>query len=83
MKSREDCVVEPDETMNRIGHGMELSQRGDRVAARLLFAEISEEISSETSDQFHRCALAHSMADVQDDVHEEPMWELRALEAQT
>jgi len=39
------------------------------------------EIGGENGDPFHRCALAHSMADVQDDVHEELAWDLRALAA--
>lgn len=29
----------------------------------------------------HRCAVAHFMADVHDDVHEELAWDLRAIEA--
>ena len=39
------------------------------------------EIGGEDGDPFHVCALAHSMADVQNDVHEELLWDLRALAA--
>ena len=70
----------PDETMARIGQAIELSQRGERGAARRLFAEIWSEIGAE-GDALHRCALAHSMADVQDDPREELVWDLLALQA--
>jgi len=67
--------------MTRIGQGMELSQRGEREAARRWLAEVWHDIGGESGDPFHRCALAHAMADVQDDVQEELAWDLRALEA--
>jgi hypothetical protein len=74
-------VTEPDAVMARIGEGIALRERGERVAARDLFAQVWSEIGGENGDPFHRCALAHSMADVQDDVHEELAWDLRALAA--
>ncbi|NMM90361.1 hypothetical protein B2J88_39550 [Rhodococcus sp. SRB_17] len=67
--------------MIQIGYGIELSQRGEREAARSLFAEVWDQIGGEHGDPFHRCGLAHSMADVQDDVHAELAWDLRAFEA--
>ncbi|MEV8514478.1 hypothetical protein [Dactylosporangium sp. NPDC051484] len=71
-----------DPTMVRIGEGVELHHgRGQREAARQLFAEIWEEIGGEQGDPLHVCVLAHSMADVQDDVHEELVWDQRALAA--
>ncbi|MET8054429.1 hypothetical protein ABZU75_43330 [Streptosporangium sp. NPDC005286] len=73
-------MTEPDVTMAKIGQGMELGQSGERAAARRLFSELWQEIGA-TGDPLHRCALAHSMADVQDDAHEELLWDLRALEA--
>jgi len=74
-------VTEPDAVMARIGEGIALRERGERGAARDLFAQVWSEIGGENGDPFHRCALAHSMADVQDDVHEELAWDLRALAA--
>ena len=71
---------EPDSTMDRIGEGIELNHRGERAAARELFTQVWDEIG-EDGDPLHRCALAHSMADVQDDVREELQWDLRALAA--
>ncbi|GIE29296.1 hypothetical protein Ait01nite_023410 [Actinoplanes italicus] len=71
-----------DDVMARIGHGVELHhQRGDREAARLLFARVWAEIGGEQGDPLHVCVLAHSMADVQDDIREELVWDLRALTA--
>lgn len=74
-------MTEADAVMARIGRGIELSQGGERVAARALFAEIWADIGEERGDPLHRCALAHSMADVQDDPREELAWDLRALQA--
>lgn len=71
-----------DPTMVRIGEAVELHHgQGQRDAARELFAGIWDEIGGEQGDPLHVCVLAHSMADVQDDVHEELMWDLRALAA--
>ncbi|GLW09087.1 hypothetical protein Misp01_42160 [Microtetraspora sp. NBRC 13810] len=70
----------PDEIMLRIGKGVELGQRGDRDDARRLFSALWDEIGA-TGDPLHRCALAHSMADVQDDPRDELLWDTRALEA--
>jgi hypothetical protein len=74
-------MTEPDATMTRIGKGLELSQHGEREAARAVFAEVWSDMGGESGDPFHRCALAHSMADVQEDVHDELVWDLRALDA--
>ncbi|MEU7750080.1 hypothetical protein [Nonomuraea sp. NPDC049158] len=71
-----------DATMARIGQGVELHHhRGQPDAARDLFAQIWDDIGGEQGDPLHVCVLAHSMADVQDDVHQELMWDLRALAA--
>src|SRR5690349_12798297 len=66
--------------MGRIGEAMALGQRGERAPARALFAEVWAAIG-EDGDPFHRCALAHAMADVQDDVADELLWDERALAA--
>ncbi|MEV0390701.1 hypothetical protein [Nonomuraea sp. NPDC050643] len=71
-----------DPTMARIGQGVELNHhQGRREAARELFAQIWDDIGGEQGDPLHVCVLAHSMADVQDDVHQELVWDLRALAA--
>ena len=72
-------ITEP--TLVRIGEVVQLSHQGERETARLLFAEIWDEIGGEQGDPLHRCTLAHAMADVQDDVRQELVWDLRALTA--
>jgi hypothetical protein len=71
----------PDAVMLRVGEGIGLRERGERDAARRLFDELWREIGGRDGDAFHRCAIAHSMADVHEDVHEELTWDLLALEA--
>ncbi|MFW3172299.1 hypothetical protein [Geodermatophilus sp. CPCC 206100] len=70
-----------DETLLRIGQAVQLGHSGERAAARVLFAEIWAEIGGEAGDPLHVCTLAHAMADVQDDVHQELVWDERALAA--
>lgn len=71
-----------DPTMTRIGQGVELyHHRGQRAAARDLFTQIWDDIGGEQGDPLHVCVLAHAMADVQDDVRQELVWDLRALAA--
>ncbi|RBQ18793.1 hypothetical protein DP939_16375 [Spongiactinospora rosea] len=72
----------PDETMARIGQGVDLHHGQGRPAeARELFARIWDDIGGEQGDPLHVCVLAHSMADVQEEVDQELVWDLRALEA--
>jgi hypothetical protein len=71
-----------DPTLTRIGQAVELHHgRGEREAARQLFAQIWAEIGGERGDPLHVCVLAHSMADVQDDAAQELLWDQRALAA--
>lgn len=71
-----------DPTLVRINEGVQLHhQQGQRAAARDLFAQIWDDIGGEQGDPLHVCVLAHSMADVQDDVHQELLWDQRALAA--
>lgn len=71
-----------DPTLTRIGQGVQLHHdQGQREAARQLFAEIWNEIGGENGDPLHVCVLAHAMADVQDDVRQELVWDQRALAA--
>ncbi|WP_330175113.1 hypothetical protein OG875_17210 [Streptomyces sp. NBC_01498] len=79
-EARDGTVPQPDPVMAEIGRGMELGQRGERDAARRVFAGIWDRTGAD-GDPFHICALAHYMADVQDDPEEELVWDLRALEA--
>jgi hypothetical protein len=73
-------VTEPDPVLSRLGDGIGLSQRGDRTTARTVFAQLWDQVGAD-GDPLHRCGIAHSMADVQDDPHEELRWDLLALAA--
>ncbi|WP_299039002.1 hypothetical protein [uncultured Pseudokineococcus sp.] len=68
----------PDQTMSGLGEAIEMVGRGERLAARELLLELWEGVGP-TGDPLHRCALAHHLADVQDDLVEELAWDERAL----
>ncbi|WP_416973060.1 hypothetical protein [Streptomyces sp. 4F14] len=71
-----------DPTILRIGDAAQLHHhQGRRKAAHALLTEIWDDIGGEQGDPLHVCVLAHTMADVQDDVREELRWDLRALAA--
>ncbi|MCM2577443.1 hypothetical protein [Streptomyces meridianus] len=57
-----------------------LHHGGDREEARNRLALLWQEIS-DNGDAFHRCTLAHYLADMQDDPADELAWDLRALQA--
>ena len=71
---------ELDLSMMRIQAAIELAQTGEHEAARRTFARLWDEIGAD-GDAFHRCTIAHYMADVQTDPHDELAWDLRALDA--
>ncbi|OEJ98348.1 hypothetical protein J116_025105 [Streptomyces thermolilacinus SPC6] len=66
--------------MTGIGQAMMLLHGGDREEARNRFQALWERIGPD-GDPLHRCTLAHSMADAQDDPEAELAWDLRALTA--
>jgi tetratricopeptide (TPR) repeat protein len=71
-----------DPTLVRIGEAVALHHhQGQRAAARHLFSQIWDEIGGDKGDPLHVCVLAHAIADVQDDVHQELAWDQRALAA--
>ncbi|MFF1797599.1 hypothetical protein ACFVXQ_25845, partial [Kitasatospora sp. NPDC058263] len=53
--------------------GVEAAQRGRRAQARESFERLWHELG-ERGDVFHRCVLAHYLADLQDDPHAELEW---------
>ncbi|MEU2722828.1 hypothetical protein ACH4RA_19115 [Streptomyces smyrnaeus] len=69
-----------DATMVRIGQAIMLHRGGDREEARNRFAALWTETDVD-ADLFHRCTIAHYMADTQDDPADELAWDLRALAA--
>ena len=73
-------MSEPDAVMTQIGHAVECGQRGEQQNARRQLAELWDQIGP-TGDPLHRVALAHAMADVQDNPNDELAWDQRALQA--
>src|SRR4051794_35640111 len=69
-----------DPTTDRVAEAMELGQQGHRAEAQELFTAIWRDLGPD-GDPLHRVAVAHAMADLQDDPHEELAWDLRALDA--
>ncbi|MDT0549004.1 MULTISPECIES: hypothetical protein [Streptomyces] len=74
---------EDDAVPTRIGQAVMLHRGGDREEARNRLAELWRELhdGGVGGDPFHRCALAHYIADTQDDPADELMWDLLALAA--
>jgi hypothetical protein len=67
----------PEPMLVRIQEAAALDDQDD---ARDELAEIWDELGP-SGDPLHRCALAHAMADLQDDPSDELKWDLRALDA--
>ncbi|MEU5610487.1 hypothetical protein ACI2L4_24825 [Streptomyces sparsogenes] len=74
---------EDDAVPTRIGQAVMLHRGGDREEARNRLSELWREIhrGGAGGDPFHRCALAHYLADTQDDPADELRWDLLALAA--
>lgn len=65
-----------DPVLKQVGDAMVLSGHDPAAARAALLA-----LWSGTEDPLHRCAIAVSMAGLQESVHDELMWDLRALDA--
>ncbi|GAA1768234.1 hypothetical protein [Luedemannella helvata] len=70
----------PDPTMEAIGTAVGRGHAGDIDAARRDLLVIWEQIGA-AGDPFHRCTLAHYLADLYDDPAEALVWDVRALDA--
>jgi hypothetical protein len=62
--------------LEEITAAVELGRAGDREAARTQLTALWEACD----DRQTRCAIAHYLADVQDETEDELSWDLRALE---
>ena len=65
---------------SRLGQAIALAGRGERDLARAVLTDLWAELA-DGDDAVARCAIAHQLADVQDDPRDELSWDLRALEA--
>jgi tetratricopeptide (TPR) repeat protein len=72
---------QPDPILARISEGIGLRQQGRKGEARALFDQLWSEIEAGAGNPLHRCVLAHSAADAQDDAADELRWDRIALEA--
>ncbi|WP_416563494.1 hypothetical protein [Nocardia testacea] len=72
--------LSPDATMNAITAAVTLGRSGDSAAARERLLELWRGIGV-TGDPFHRCTLAHYLADLHDDPAQALVWDIRALDA--
>ena len=68
------------DVMACLGELVELGRTGDAEGARRRLAELWED-AEVASDPLARCTLAHHAADLQPDLVDELLWDLRALEA--
>ncbi|MFJ3217210.1 hypothetical protein ACIPLC_14960 [Kitasatospora sp. NPDC086801] len=72
-----------DQLLTRIAlglDGVQAAQRGRTAEARASFETLWAALG-ERGDVFHRCVLAHYLADLQDDPQDELEWDQRALAA--
>jgi len=70
----------PDPTMTDIAAAVTLGRAGDTEAARARLRRLWDRIGP-AGDPFHRCTLAHYMADLHEDPAEALVWDTRALDA--
>ncbi|MFF2044881.1 hypothetical protein ACFVVX_31155 [Kitasatospora sp. NPDC058170] len=78
-----DGAAADDAVLARLALGLEgvqAAQRGRTAEARHSFERLWAELG-ERGDVFHRCVLAHYLADLQDDPRAELEWDQRALAA--
>ena len=70
----------PDPTMEAIGNAVVLGSEGDPESARRDLLAIWHQVEV-AGDPFHRCTLAHYLADLHDDPAAALIWDVRALDA--
>jgi hypothetical protein len=70
-----------DDVMARVTAAVQRGQAGERATARQELEAMWAEVERGGGDDFHRCVIAHFMADLQEDDRDELMWDERALAA--
>jgi hypothetical protein len=78
MNGTADPPVDP--VLVEVNAAVMLGQQGERGPAASALTAIWARLGPD-GDPVHRCAVAHALADVQDDLHDELRWDQRALEA--
>ena len=80
MAEHEERPAEAEEKTIRIGQAIMLHRGGDREEARNRLAALWAE-TDPAVDHFHRCTIAHYLADTQEDPADELAWDQRAMAA--
>ncbi len=75
-----ETAATSDPTMEAIGKAVGLGREGDLESARRDLLTIWQQIGV-AGDPFHRCTLAHYLADLHDEPAEALIWDVRALDA--
>jgi hypothetical protein len=70
-----------DDVMARVTAAVQRGRAGERTTARRDLEAMWAEVQRSGGDDFHRCVIAHFLADLQDDAREELLWDERALAA--
>ena len=70
-----------DDVMARVTAAVQRGQAGERASARQELEAMWAEVEGDGGDDFHRCVIAHFLADLQDDPRDELAWDERALAA--
>lgn len=70
-----------DDVMARVIAAVQRGQAGERTNARQQLEAVWVEVERGGGDDFHRCVIAHFVADLQEDDRAELMWDERALAA--
>jgi hypothetical protein len=70
-----------DDVMARVTAAVQRGQAGERASARHDLEAMWAEVEQGGGDDFHRCVIAHFLADLQDDERDELRWDERALAA--
>lgn len=75
-----ETAATPDPMMEAISKAVGLGREGDNESARSDLLAIWQQIGV-AGDPFHRCTLAHYLADLYEDPAEALIWDVRALDA--
>ncbi|WP_116947607.1 hypothetical protein [Jiangella endophytica] len=76
------AAATPDPTMEAISKAVVSGREGNIASARCDLLAIWQQIGA-AGDPFHRCTLAHYLADLHEDPAEALIWDVRALDAAT
>ncbi|GHH39256.1 hypothetical protein [Lentzea cavernae] len=70
-----------DNLMAKVTASVQRGRAGEPDAARAELESLWAQVEHGGGDDFHRCVIAHFLADLQDDQRDELMWDERALAA--